>query len=142
MNARIYRRGPSPSSFTDLEGSTRLWERFPVEMGVALARHDEIVRVSIAAHGGYVFSTGGDGFAAAFARAGEAIEAAIRAQRELSKERWADGVELAVRMGVHTGEAQERDGDYLGSTLNRVGRLHAAAHGGQIVVSDNPLPRR
>ena len=121
--------------FTDLEGSTKLWERFPVEMQGALARHDEIVRSSIAGHGGYVFATGGDGFAAAFTGAVDAVDAAVTAQRGLSEESWPEGMALSVRMGVHAGEAHERDGDYFGPTLNRIGRLHAVAHGGQIVVS-------
>ncbi len=126
--------------FTDLVGSTRLWHQFPSEMEVALARHDEIMRSSIAAYGGYIFATGGDGFAVAFERAAGAVDAAIAAQRLLGAESWPDGMALSVRMGVHSGEAHERDGDYFGPTLNRVGRLHAVAHGGQVVVSDATEP--
>ena len=126
--------------FTDLVGSTRLWDQFPAEMEVALARHDEIMRSSIAAHGGYIFATGGDGFAVAFERAAGAVDAAIAAQRLLGAEPWPEGMALSVRMGVHSGEAHERDGDYFGPTLNRVGRLHAVAHGGQVVVSDATEP--
>jgi class 3 adenylate cyclase len=82
-----------------------------------------------------VFSTGGDGFAAAFGRAGDALRAAIAAQHGLASTEWPNGVELRVRIGLHTGEAQERDGDYFGPALNRAARLMAAAHGGQIVCS-------
>ena len=126
--------------FTDLVGSTRLWDQFPAEMELALARHDEIMRSSIAAHGGYIFATGGDGFAVAFERAAGAVDAAIAAQRLLGAESWPEGMMLSVRMGIHSGEAHERDGDYFGPTLNRVGRLHAVAHGGQVVVSDATEP--
>lgn len=126
--------------FTDLVGSTRLWDQFPAEMELALARHDEIMRSSIAAHGGYIFATGGDGFAVAFERAAGAVDAAIAAQRLLTAESWPAGMALSVRMGVHSGEAHERDGDYFGPALNRIGRLHAIAHGGQVVVSDATEP--
>jgi predicted ATPase/class 3 adenylate cyclase len=121
--------------FTDVEGSTRLWEEHPTEMQVALERHDAILRTAIEAHGGYVFSTAGDAFAAAFARAGDAIEAAIDAQRGLSSERWPAAVIVAARMGLHTGQAQERGGDYFGPVLNRAARIMSAGHGGQILVA-------
>ncbi len=121
--------------FTDVEGSTRLWELFPTEMQAALERHDEILRSVIEDSGGYVFSTAGDAFAAAFARAGDAFAAAGDAQRLLQAESWPGPTPLRVRMGIHTGEAQERDGDYFGSTLNRAARIMSAGHGGQILVS-------
>ena len=105
-------------------------------MGVALARHDELLHRSIAAHGGYVFSTAGDGVAAAFQRSADAVAAAVDAQLVLGAEAWPAGAILRVRMGLHSGEAEERDGNYLGSPLNRAARLMAAANGGQIVVSD------
>jgi predicted ATPase len=104
-------------------------------MRQALERHDLILRDAIAAHGGFVFSHGGDGVAVAFHRAGEAVAGAVDAQRALLDESWPSGVELKVRMGLHTGEADERDGDYFGPPLNRAARLMSAAHGGQIVVS-------
>jgi predicted ATPase/class 3 adenylate cyclase len=116
--------------FTDIEGSTRLWEERPEEMRAALAEHDGIVRGAIETHGGYVFSTGGDGFAAAFARASDAVNAAAEAQVGL-----AGHPTIRVRMGVHTGEAQERDGDYFGPPVNRAARIMAAGHGGQVLVS-------
>jgi predicted ATPase/class 3 adenylate cyclase len=121
--------------FTDIEGSTRLWADAPDAMRSALARHDEIVRSALGAHGGYVFSTGGDGFAAAFARAGDALAAAVEAQSRLSTEPWPETAVLRVRMGLHTGEAEERGGDYFGLVVNRAARLMAVAHGGQVVCS-------
>jgi predicted ATPase/class 3 adenylate cyclase len=121
--------------FTDIEGSTRLWEEEPVAMRTALARHDEILRSVIEAHGGYVFSTGGDGFAVAFARAGDAVAAALVTQAALVAEEWPTSLRLRVRMGLHTGEAEERAGDYFGPALNRAARLMALGHGGQVLCS-------
>ncbi len=121
--------------FTDIEGSTRLWESDPDAMRSALVRHDQILRNAIEARGGVVFATGGDGFAVAFHRAADAVAAAADAQRGLQAQ------ELpAVRMGVHTGEAVERDGDYFGPAVNRTARLMAVAHGGQVVVSGAVAP--
>jgi predicted ATPase/class 3 adenylate cyclase len=122
--------------FTDIEGSTRLWDEHPDAMRPALARHDELLRSAIESHGGYVFSVAGDGVAAGFHRSADAVMAAVEAQRALLAELWPKGNELRVRMGLHTGEAEERDGNYFGAPLNRAARLMAAAHGGQIVVSD------
>jgi predicted ATPase/class 3 adenylate cyclase len=121
--------------FTDVEDSTGWWDRHPVEMRQALERHDRIVQEVMAVNGGFVFSRGGDGVAVAFQRAGDAVAAAVDAQRVLLSEDWPARVELRVRMGVHTGEADERDGDYFGPPLNRAARLMTAAHGGQILVS-------
>ena len=120
---------------TDIEASTRLWEDFPEQMEVALARHDVIVRSVITERRGYVFGTAGDGFNAAFSTAQDALDAAIAAQSALAVEAWPDPIAIAVRMGVHTGTADERDGDYFGPTVNRAARLMAAGHGGQILVS-------
>ncbi len=120
--------------FTDIEGSTQLWEDHPEAMRQALERHDAMVSGAIDAQGGNVFSTGGDGFAAAFERAGDAA-AAVEGQLGLAAEKWRDGVTIRVRMGLHTGEASERDGDYFGPALNRAARLMAAAHGGQMLCS-------
>ena len=122
--------------FTDVEGSTRLWELHPAAMARALERHDEIMVSSIAERGGYVFSRAGDSFAAAFQSAAEALGAAQAAQAVLGAEPPADEVSLRVRMGLHTGETQERDGDYFGAVVNRAARLMAAGHGGQVLVSD------
>ena len=121
--------------FTDIEGSTRLWESAPVAMRAALTRHDALLRAAISAHSGYVFSTGGDGFAASFARGADALAAAADAQQALGVEPWPDGASLKVRMGLHTGEVEERDGDYFGPAVNRAARLMAVAHGGQTVCS-------
>jgi predicted ATPase/class 3 adenylate cyclase len=122
--------------FTDIEGSTRLWDEHPAEMGEALAEHDQIVRTAIESNGGYVFATGGDGFAAAFPRVGDAVRAAVGAQAALEMVVWPEQVALRVRMGLHTGEAEEHDGDYVGSAVNRAARLMSLAHGGQVVVSE------
>ena len=121
--------------FTDLEGSTRLWEEHPDAMRDALARHDAILREAVEAHGGYVVKTTGDGVHAVFVTAPDAVGAAVGGQLGLDSEQWAVTGPLRVRMGVHTGEAQDREGDYYGPALNRAARLMQAAHGGQIVVS-------
>src|SRR5207342_653822 len=122
--------------FTDIEGSTRLWEEQPGAMEWALARHDQIVRDSIEAHQGHVVKQTGDGFHAVFAVASDAIVAAVEAQGVLEREPWPVHGRLGVRMGIHSGETQERAGDYYGSATNRAARLMGVAHGGQIVVSD------
>lgn len=114
--------------FTDVEGSTRRWEADPDEMRLALAAHDEVLRNAIEAHGGFLFKHTGDGVCAAFASPRSAVDAAVIAQRELG---------LPVRMGIATGEAQLRDGDYFGAVLNRAARVMAAGHGGQILVADS-----
>ena len=116
--------------FTDLEGSTRLWEERPEEMRAALVEHDAIVRSAVDANEGYVFSTGGDGFGVAFRRAADAVAAAEQAQAGLAAHPL-----LRVRMGINTGEVHERDGDYFGPPVNRTARLMAAGHGGQVLVS-------
>jgi predicted ATPase/class 3 adenylate cyclase len=122
--------------FTDIEESTRLWDEHPEAMRAALARHDELLRSAIGAHGGYVFSAAGDGVAAAFQRSADAVAAAVDAQLALSAETWPEEAAVHVRMGLHTGEAEEREGNYFGAPLNRAARLMAAAHGGQIVMSE------
>lgn len=121
--------------FTDIEGSTRLWEQHPEAMATALERHDTVMRTVIESAGGYVFKTVGDAFCAAFASAKEAVAAAGAAQRALHDEEWPDEAVLRVRMAIHTGECEERDGDYFGPAVNRAARLEATAHGGQIVLS-------
>ena len=121
--------------FTDLVGSTRLWQEFPEAMKVALARHDEIVGEAIVGDGGYVVKTMGDGFHAVFSVAQDAIDAAVAAQVGLGREAWGATGPLVARMGIHSGPADVRDGDYFGTAVNRAARLMGAAHGGQIVVS-------
>jgi len=121
--------------FTDIEGSSRLWERFPVDMGPALARHDALLRTEIESHSGLVFKTVGDAFCAAFSFPGEALEAALGAQEKLFAEDWGKVGPLRVRMGLHTGPAEFRDNDYFGGTLNRTARISSAGHGGQVLCS-------
>jgi predicted ATPase/class 3 adenylate cyclase len=122
--------------FTDLEGSTRLWEEHPDAMQGALERHDELLRDAVVTHDGVVVKGTGDGFHAAFATAHDAVDAAVDAQRGLTNETWGDTGVLRVRMGIHTGEAQHRDGDYYGTALNRAARLMSVAHGDQVLISD------
>jgi predicted ATPase len=105
-------------------------------MRTALASHDAMVQDAIEAHAGYVFATGGDGFAVAFARAGDAAAAAIEAQAALAAQTWPEGAAISVRMGLHTGEAEERGGNYFGPAVNRAARLMALGHGGQILCSE------
>lgn len=121
--------------YTDVEGSTRLWEEQPAAMGDAMARHDAIVRAAIETHGGQVFRTAGDGLCAAFATAGPAVAAAAAAQQALAAESWPLHQPLAVRIVLHSTAAEPRDGDYIGGGLNRLGRLLAACHGGQTLLS-------
>lgn len=111
--------------FTDIEGSTRRWEADPDSMRSALAAHDELLRSTFDAYDGMLFKHTGDGVCAAFSSPAHAVDAAVAAQRALG---------LPVRMGIATGEAQFRDGDYFGTVLNRAARVMAAGHGGQILV--------
>ncbi len=121
--------------FTDIEGSTTLWEQQPQAMSAALACHDAILREIITAHSGVVFKTVGDAFHAVFATAPAAIDAALALQRALHAEPAGSSCQLRVRLALHTGVAELREGDYFGPPLNRVARLLAAAHGGQILLS-------
>ncbi len=106
--------------FTDIVGSTKLWEKFPSTMGAALARHDEILRTTCESHDGYVFKTVGDAFCVAFPTMSDALLAAIESQRKLRDENWGDIGNIKVRMGIHAGTAEFRDRDYFGGVLNRV----------------------
>src|SRR5438105_1615391 len=129
--------------FTDIEGSTRL-ER-SVGSGAwagVVARHDELLREAVEGHGGAVVKTEGDAVFAAFDQPVDAVGAVVAAQRALAAERWPDGIELRVRMGVHTGEGRVRGGradsdpeDYVGIDVNYAVRIAAAGNGGQIVLS-------
>jgi predicted ATPase/class 3 adenylate cyclase len=121
--------------FTDIEGSTLLWEAQPEAMQVSLARHDALVRRDIASANGYVFKAVGDAFCAAFALAPDAVAAALMVQIALDEEPWPEETPIKVRMALHTGAAQIRDGDYFGAALNRVARLLATGHGGQTLLS-------
>jgi class 3 adenylate cyclase len=121
--------------FTDVEGSTRLWDAERDAMAAALRRHDEIVRGAIEQAGGYVFKTAGDSFCAAFSAAGSGLAAALAAQRDLAAQSWPTSRPIVVRMGLHAGVCEERDGDYFGPAVNRAARLLAVARGGQVLVS-------
>ncbi len=121
--------------FSDIEGSTQLWQQHPQAMQVALARHDAILRQVITAHRGVVFKTVGDGVHAVFVSAVAALSAALAAQHALQSEEWQATGPLRVRLALHTGEAEAREGDYFGPTLNRLARLLAVGHSGQILLS-------
>ncbi len=120
--------------FTDIEGSTRLWERYPDDMPTALARHDSIMSQSIGAYAGVVFRTVGDAFFAAFGATLPAVCAALESQRMLHTEPWGAIGAMRVRMALHTSEVELRDDGYFGPPLNRVARLLAAGHGGQTLI--------
>lgn len=120
---------------TDIEGSTRLWENHPEEMRQALHIHDGIITDAVTSHGGNVFKHTGDGMAAAFDSASPALAAAAGIQRELSATSIPKIGGLRVRIGVHSGEAEQRGDDYFGPPLNRVARLMSVGHGGQTLVS-------
>lgn len=121
--------------FSDIEGSTARWKMYPDAMPICLRKHDDLVRAAIERHRGSVFKTVGDEFCAAFDDARDALAAAVEGQRALAHEDWSVVGGLRVRMAIHQGRAQRRDGDYFGTTVNRVARLLAAGHGGQILVS-------
>ena len=121
--------------FTDVEGSTRLWADDEEAMSRSLELHDDILRGAIEASEGYIFTTAGDSFAAAFARVSDAVRAATGAQSVLAAADW-PGPALRVRMGIHVGEAEERGGDYFGSVVNIAARVEAAGHGGQILLTE------
>jgi predicted ATPase/class 3 adenylate cyclase len=121
--------------YTDIEGSTRLWERQPDAMRLALERHDAILRQAIAGNGGQVFRTVGDAFCAAFPAAPLALAAAAEAQRLLFAETWQLESPIRVRIALHTGAAEVQNGDYVGSSLNRIGRLLPVCHGGQTLLT-------
>jgi len=123
--------------FTDIEGSTRLWDRYPVAMSEAQAVHDRLLRSAIDDCGGYVFSSAGDGVGASFGSPVQAIDTALRVQQALAAQAWPEPIPaIRVRMGLHTGTSVERGGDYFGTAVNRAARVSAAGNGGQILVTD------
>jgi predicted ATPase/class 3 adenylate cyclase len=132
---------PEPASgtltflFTDLEGSTRLWERFPHDMKGALERHDTILQAAVTASNGRVVKATGDGLMAVFGSAADAVRACLTAQQDLVDEPWPATGALRVRMGLHAGEAQLRTDDYFGPTVIRAARIMAVGHGGQVLLS-------
>ena len=120
--------------FTDIEGSTQLWEKHPEAMKAALAKHDSILREAIESNHGHIIKTTGDGVHAVFAAAFDAATSATDVQIKF-QEPFGD-LQIKVRMGLHTGEAELRNGDYYGSVLNRTARLMSVAYGGQILISN------
>ena len=132
--------------FTDIEGSTRLWQQFPDAMESALSRHHALLASAIERHGGYLFQIVGDGCCAAFEGASDGVAAALDAQRALTGERWEVGG-LNVRMALHTGAAEVRAGEFRsgeyvsGITLSRVSRILSAGHGGQVLLSQSTAER-
>ena len=123
--------------FTDLENSTPLWEKFPDEMQRVSARHDALLRDIIEMHGGRLIKTMGDGLHAVFESPVDGVAATLAGQQAISAEPWpaATGL-LKVRMGLHTGESQEREGDYYGVDVNLAARIMSLGHGGQILLSE------
>lgn len=123
-------------AFSDIEGSSARWSQHRDAMAAAVARHDEIVRGCVASHRGYVFSTGGDSFGVAFHSANDALAWAADVQAAVAEERWDPTVSIRVRIGMHTGEADERAGDYYGPAVNIASRVSDAGHGGQTLLTD------
>lgn len=129
-------RGTVTFLFTDIEGSTQLWDAFPDDMRFALGMHDAIVSNAVGGHGGHVVKQTGDGVFAAFASAIDAGRAAIAVRQGLSTADWPSAVQsLSIRMALHTGSIEPEGGDYHGPDVNRVARIEASAHGGQTLVS-------
>ena len=121
--------------FTDIEGSSRLWEREPARMQVALARHDALARRTVEERGGSIVKMTGDGMCAVFGDPRDAIDATLAFLRGLAEPAAGDACELKARCGIHVGTAQARDNDYFGTTVNRAARIMSAAHGGQVLLS-------
>ena len=121
--------------FTDIEGSTRLWESQPERMQAALARHDALAREAVEGSRGVVVKTTGDGIHAAFSDPLDAVRAALQLQLALGDPAATAGVTLCVRCGLHVGVVENRDSDFFGTAVNRAARIMTAAHGGQILVS-------
>ncbi len=121
---------------SDIVGSTRLWSADPDAMGVDLTTHDQLMSAAIERHRGHTIGTAGDAFAVVFARPGDAVAAALEAQSLLDDATWRSHTPIRVRIGVHLGDAQRRGGGWYGPPLNEAARIMAAAHGGQVVVSE------
>lgn len=121
--------------FTDIEGSTRLWEREPERMRPALARHDALLRAAVASHRGTIIKMTGDGAHASFRDPLDAVGATLELQQSLAAPEATQGLALQVRCGVHTGRVEPRDNDVFGTAVNRAARLMSAAHGGQVLLS-------
>jgi class 3 adenylate cyclase len=128
-------RGAVTFLFTDIEGSTQLVKHLRDRYGEVLGEHQRILREAFAKHGGHEIDTQGDAFFIAFASARDAVLAAMEAQRALSRYPWPNGASVKVRVGIHTGQASPVDGRYTGLAVHRAARICAAAHGGQVLVS-------
>jgi class 3 adenylate cyclase len=129
-------RGTVTFLFTDIERRTTRWEHHTQTMKAAVEVHDAIMRGAIEGQSGFVFRREGDAFRAAFSYAPQALTAALQAQRAIAGETWAEEIApIRVRMALHTGAVELRDGDYVGPSLNRMARLLSAAHGGQTLLS-------
>lgn len=122
--------------FTDIEGSTRLGHQLADKYGASLAAHHQLIRDVLARHGGIELSTGGDAFFAVFTAAPPAVAAAVEAQQSLASYPWAEGAEIRVRMGLHSGDSRLGGDNYIGTDVNRAARIAAAGHGGQVLLSD------
>ena len=122
--------------FSDIEGSTRLLEQLRERYDAVLSTHAELIRSAIERFDGHEIDTQGDAFFVAFARARDAVAAAVAAQRALAAEPWPDGVSVRVRMGIHTGEPLVGGERYVGMGVHRGARICAAGHGGQVLLSN------
>ena len=122
-------------AFTDIEGSTTRWERDRIAMQDAVRRHDAVVQTAIAEHGGHVFKTAGDAFCSVFATPQDAVAAMLAAQQALNAEDFSAVDGLRVRAAIHTGSVEKRAGDYFGPAVNKVARLLAIGHGGQVLIT-------
>jgi class 3 adenylate cyclase len=136
-SARALPNGVVTFLMTDVEGSTRLWERDPEAMRQALQRHDAVLAACIERYNGHVVKSRGEGDSifAVFRHVRDAVSAALISQCALAVERWTTATPLRVRMAIHTGQIELRDGDYYGPTVNRCARLRAMATGGQVLLS-------
>src|SRR5437868_3095890 len=127
--------------YTDVENSTLRWEQYPGAMKAAIERHDAILQDAIDAAKGIVFRRMGDGFCACFVLAPQALDAVLAAQRALHMEKWDPRIApIKVRMALHTGPGEVRDGDYVGPHLNRIARLLAVGYGGQVLLTGATYP--
>ncbi len=129
-------RGTVTFLFTDIEGSTRILSAIgPERYGQLLGLHQQLIRTAIGVHNGHEIDTQGDAFFVAFERPGDAVGAAIDAQRALAEERWPEGAAIRVRMAIHTAEATTTSHGYVGVGIHRAARICAVGHGGQVLVS-------
>lgn len=122
--------------FCDVQGSTQMWATQHDKTSTAIVRYEELVRLAVADNDGFVFATGGDSFGVAFHRVRDAASWADQLHLALAEEPWADGAEITIRIGLHTGDAEERDDNFYGPSVNLASRIAAAGHGGQTLLSE------